>query len=630
MELFKAWPGKAIKSRDRGLHMKMDSKLSQFNKDGGFVKFVEIAFSAFLGAVLVLLLWTYADANINHYTAKMDSDIASETLLGPLMYENGFVQPDTWIGSTHRYLIYPSNLASLLYPLTGFNMNLSMGIACTVMMLIMTVLFVVYLKQIGFSFVAALSAVIISFTLMRSSDDIQSMLFVYAAYYVIHFITLLVLLIFYNHALKKGKVPVWVIVLTLALAVVNGVQGMHACLFCYMPLLGVEILRVLVAAVKKRCRKTTVQADEQASAGTEVGDRRENASAEGGVRGENASAEGGVRGVVATKDGMLQEFAILLWLFVISIVALVSTRFTGAADLGTSRNIRHAGEKFAEYVWPFFLDVISFGKMSVLVAIFCVLAFIGYIFAVKKILAGASGLLSTFVFLIGTVVFMLSTTFTTAEAAPRYYVEILFVVGIGVGLFIDAVSGRAGAATAARSSEDENGGGLACGSLAAKLARACAAVAVKPARICVVVVAGLVLVYGIGKTSLFYNDLVKDDNSVEHTTAKIAAWMQENGYEYGYSTFDYANNITVVSNNKVKVRAVNSMEECYGAKWLSDKTWYPPSKDSDGPTCYIVSEVNAEDFSHFLVYSGAYTVDSVEIDGFKVYVLDHDYTEWVD
>ena len=225
---------------------------------------------------------------------------------------------------------------------------------------------------------------------------------------------------------------------------------------------------------------------------------------------------------------------------------------------------------------------------------------------------------------------MLSTTFTTAEAAPRYYVEILFVVGIGVGLFIDAVSGRAGAATAASSSEDENAGGLAGGFLAAKLARACAAVAVKPARICMVVVAGLVLVYGIGKTSLFYNDLVKDDNSAEHTTAKIAAWMQENGYEYGYSTFDYANNITVVSNNKVKVRAVNSMEECYGAKWLSDKTWYPPSKDSDGPTCYIVSEANAEDFSHFLVYSGAYTVDSVEIDGFKVYVLDHDYTEWVD
>ena len=128
----------------------------------------------------------------------------------------------------------------------------------------------------------------------------------------------------------------------------------------------------------------------------------------------------------------------------------------------------------------------------------------------------------------------------------------------------------------------------------------------------------------------FYNSLIVNDKSDTLETTLVADWMEENGYGYGYSTFDHANYITVMSNNKVKVRAVNSMREMEGAKWLSDKTWYPPVKSSEGPTCYIVTEHLKEDFEAFLERENPTIVTTGTVGNYTIYVLDHDYTIWVD
>ena len=502
-----------------------------------------------LDTVLVLILWTYADANLDHYTAKMDADIASETLLGTRIYENGFRQPDTWVVSTHNYVIMAPNLAAFIYPIVEKNMNLAMGIAIVLLFLLMARLMYVYLCNMELSHIGVVCAMILSFSLMRTSGDIQQMIFLYAAYYVVHFITLFLFLILYNKAIEKDKIPSWIFGLTLLLSFLNGLQGMHAALFCYMPLLGVEIVRRFVSFIKK---------EKQSS------------------------------------------FLILGWLLATSFLSVFATKIVGSYTLGASRNIRHAGEKFIEYVWPFFLDVISFDKMPVLVTLFCILAALGYIYTVKELLTGkAAGVgsanspfWSVLVFPFGVIVCMLSSTFTTAEAAPRYYIMILFVVGVGVSLFMRGVT--------------------------------------KWTRYVCTAIAALVIIYGLNKAYVFNNDLIINDNSFEQATAKVARWMEDNGYEYGYSTFNQANTITVMSNNKVKVRAVNSMKEMLGAKWLSDKTWYPPIKDAAGPTCYIVTEANAEDFAEFMGDRKPAVIEQTVIDDYTVYVLDHDYTLWVD
>ncbi len=551
-----------------------------------------------LDAVLVLILWTYADANLHHYTAKMDADIASETLLGTRIYENGFRQPDTWVVSTHNYVIMAPNLAAFIYPIVGKNMNLAMGIAIVLLFLLMARLMYVYLCNMELSHIGVVCAMILSFSLMGTSDDIQQMIFLYAAYYVVHFITLFLFLILYNKAIDKDKIPSWIFGLTLLLSFLNGLQGMHAALFCYMPLLGVEIVRRFVSFIKK---------EKQSS------------------------------------------FLILGWLLATSFLSVFATKIVGSYTLGASRNIRHAGEKFIEYVWPFFLDVISFEKMPVLVTLFCILAALGYIYTVKELLTGKgecvvaedaekaavvgtanSPFWSVLAFPFGVIVCMLSSTFTTAEAAPRYYIMILFVVGVGVALFMRGVtelaarSAKGEFASDAKAATEDDARAVPMRSAAdAKNGKAWA-------KYVCAAIAALVIIYGLDKAYVFNKDLIINDDSFEQATTQIARWMEDNGYEYGYSTFNQANTITVMSNNKVKVRAVNSMKEMQGAKWLSDKTWYPPIKDADGPTCYIVTEANAEEFAEFMDDRKPAVIEQTEIDDYTVYVLDHDYTVWVD
>ena len=531
-----------------------------------------------LDTVLVLILWTYATADLGHYTARMDADIASETLLGVRIFENGFRQPDTWVVSTHNYVIMAPNLASFIYPIVGKNMNLAMGLAIVILFLLMAWLMYVCLNEVGLSHVGVISAMILSFSLMRTSDDIQQMIFLYAAYYVVHFITLFLLLILYNRAIKKDKVSLWVFGLTLLLSFLNGLQGMHAALFCYMPLLGVEIVRRFVSFIKKEKQS---------------------------------------------------NFKILGWLLSTAFLSVFATKIVGSYTLGASRNIRHAGEKFVEYVWPFFLDVISFENMPVLVALFCVLAAVGYFFMIKELLTGgkehapacagapaSSPFWSMLAFPFGVIVCMLSSTFTTAEAAPRYYVMILFVVGVGVALFMHFLKElleKRNCKLAESKAGNRSGKGV-----------------MAIAGYVVLAVAALVIVYGTDKAYGFNKDLIVNDNSSDCATAKVANWMEDHGYEYGYSTFNHANPITVMSNNKVKVRAVNSMKEMQGAKWLSDKTWYPPYRSSEGPTCYIVSDSGDEDFAEFLAAQQPTIIEEDDVEGYSIYVLDHDYTVWVD
>jgi hypothetical protein len=121
---------------------------------------------------------------------------------------------------------------------------------------------------------------------------------------------------------------------------------------------------------------------------------------------------------------------------------------------------------------------------------------------------------------------------------------------------------------------------------------------------------------------------VGDDSSFDTDAYKAAAWMMENGYEYGYSTFDHANYITAMANDAVKVRAVNNMDDMEGCKWLTDSNWYPPVKGADGATCYVVTPHLMEDFERFLERYKPEVLAVGEAGDYTIYVLNRDYTVW--
>ncbi len=492
-------------------------------------KIISNVMNIIMAGVLIIFVFIMIDANINHYTAKIEADIASETLLATVIYENGFTQPDTWYASSAFRVISSPDLAAIIYPVIGYNANLAMGISCSIMMIIMLVVMFIYLRQIGFSPFEILVACTTMFAITNPADETQRMIFLYASYYVSHVITLLLILIMYDRYIKRGKLSWIAVAASFLIAVLNGMQGLHACLFCYIPLILTEAIRF----------------------------RRSNKS-------------------------------IRIWVVLMTIVSYGTNRIVGAYDPGSSRNIRHSLEKFIDEVWPTICETISFGRIPALAVIIVAAAIIGYVLYLMKIVKSEEGLsASVLVFVFGFLICVFLTTFTTSLVAGRYYLMLIFIIAIGLAMFIKHFG-------------------------------------YNTAILCTV----LISVYSVFAIIDFYDVLISGDNSKNSDAYKVTEWMQENGYEYGYATFDNANMMTVLSNNQVKIRAVNNLADMEGCKWLTDTTWYPPVKSTEGETCYIVNEYTNEDFNKFLEDYDADILNVENLGYYTVYVLDHDYTVW--
>ena len=489
-----------------------------------------------LGIIIAMVL-IFAIANIFHYTANIEADIASESLLTEVLYDNGFVQPDTWCASTTLRVISVPNFAAFIYPLVGYNSNLATGITCTVFLGIMFVLLFGYLRSIGMDVKALLLALIVLCMVTNPSDESQRMVFLYASYYVSHVITMIVVLNIYSSFIEKDNVKLVPVFISFVVAVLNGMQGLHACMFCYFPIIMVEALRRLVCLIRKEKQP---------------------------------------------------HYLVLVWTLAINAVTLIVTKLMNANNVGTSRNIRHALEKFIQEVWPTIIETLSFNRIPVITIVTVIIAIIGYVLTLRNILKNSMvKLWSSFCFLAGVFVCVFLTTFTTFDVAGRYYLMLVFSVAVGTSLFIQHVKKEFS-----------------------------------------YVVIGLVIIGSVISAKDFYSGLVIGDRSEESSLYAISQWMEESGYTYGYSTFDYSNPITVIKNNGVKVRAVSNMTDLEGCKWLSDSTWYPPTKNAEDETCYIVSKARRGEFSAFLDKTNPEIICTHEVDSFMIYVLDRDYTVW--
>ncbi len=97
------------------------------------------------GFGILLLFALICFANIFHYNYRMNADIASEALLGQVIWESGQWIPASWYPSTEVRIIGTANLAALFYGVTG-NMVLSMGLSCisAVVLLMFGVIFMIH------------------------------------------------------------------------------------------------------------------------------------------------------------------------------------------------------------------------------------------------------------------------------------------------------------------------------------------------------------------------------------------------------------------------------------------------------------------------------------------------------
>ena len=193
---------------------------------------------------------------------------------------------------------------------------------------------------------------------------------------------------------------------------------------------------------------------------------------------------------------------------------------------------------------------------------------------------------------------VLAMAYTTGEAATRYGIYLLFGAGAGYGVLLQQLSQQT------KKGRRSNIRYL---------------MAILPVIVC-----------AAGALSYNYRNLIKNDHMAQSAYGRIAAEMQVRGVKKGYATFDWANTITVVSNDTVHVRPVNNMKDLEGSKWLANETWYPPYTEQECPVVYITTAYTRETFLETAEMRNIRISEELAVEEYTLFFTAMDYTIWKD
>ena len=253
--------------------------------------------------------------------------------------------------------------------------------------------------------------------------------------------------------------------------------------------------------------------------------------------------------------------------------------------------IRNAPTKFVEQIIPHFLDTILWKylsiseKMAMLISLILV---IGLVISIiikgikrKEIKNVEWALLLCVLSLVLTA---MALTFTTIESANRYYILIFFAVAFALII----------------TWEKNN--------------------------FCKCIVMMIVVFTFIGNFERVYIPIIEKESYQKSETMQVAEYLESQGYEYGYTTFDHANYMTVAVDGRVQVAAVDSMETMEICKWLTSEKWYVPNAPYETKTAYIVTEGNLDSFQEFYRQHEDEIVFDTQIGIYHIYGSNYNYS----
>ncbi len=145
-------------------------------------------FEGLLWIGLVCFIFAVFITNLFHFNYKMNADIASEAVLGRLIWETGQILPDGWYGSNEVRILCAPNIAALFYGVTH-NMNLSMGLACCVMTLLVLFSIAAFCRFIGMGRRYSLLMTFLCLMIPGSFVSLE-LTCLFASYYAIHVVVL--------------------------------------------------------------------------------------------------------------------------------------------------------------------------------------------------------------------------------------------------------------------------------------------------------------------------------------------------------------------------------------------------------------------------------------------------------
>lgn len=220
-----------------------------------------------LWAVTVGYLITFGILNFKGFARFGTGDIYQDVLLMQRIWNEKTLIPEGWHFSNQLYVLAPPTLSALFYGITG-NVNLSCALATTVMGLLSVAAFLWLLGAFAGRdrlSIAAGAAMLTAYVfnenasnpaydwdpLVTRISDLGQLLFTTVSHYSTYFIALCLLWGWYLRAAfqhKTGKRMTAVFVLCVVFSFTTGMQSLRQLQIAILPLLGVEVLRLLAAS----------------------------------------------------------------------------------------------------------------------------------------------------------------------------------------------------------------------------------------------------------------------------------------------------------------------------------------------------------------------------------------------
>lgn len=559
--------------------------------------------SIFTLALLLCIFMT----NLFHYNYKMNSDIGAEAVLGRLIWDSKEIIPASWYPSTETRIIATPQISALFYGITG-NMDLSMGLACCTMTISIVLAIWFFMKEADCSRISRLLMCLLSLGL-SGNIIILELLYVFAGYYAIHVIAFFFIMNCYCSLLQKewkkskrlcrkiyGKCMIGLI-----LAFLLGMQGTRGILITFGPLFGIEVIRNLH---EKMCWRKNLQ-----------------------------------RGIIQRDQRSRIPF---WWVSGLLVLSFVGTKMPFSSGQEISRNIRNGFSKLIQVVLPDTWRAIGFSEghtvrnicLGILVLNVVIWVIVLLVHTLKQqkqsslewcfLLTAASPVVTAFI-----------VAFTTVESSERYYFMWIFSMAFAVildieylrkGMTADQVAAEdAGLVSSAGQKDDDwentdlDGSGLYQMNRRKKLLYVSA---LGTLTAIILIAAGIVI--GINVHTV-YQPILKAEEPTASDALEVVNYLEENGYETAYSTFENANKMTALSNGKVNVYAINSFETMDICKWLTNADGYQEDgiADQDGAV-YIVPEARMEELERFLD-TGVKCKQKGIIGSYSIWQMDNSY-----
>ncbi len=522
-------------------------------------------------AGIVLFLGLIFLTNLLHFNYMMNADLASDAVLARLIWTSKEIIPSTWYIAAETRIIGTPNIAALFYGMTG-NMVFAEGMACCLMTVFIVISIVFFGKKADLKRLEIDLLVLLGLAL-PVNKVILELLYLFASYYAVHTAILFFTLGVYAESIKKEKMKPVSAGLSLIFALCLGMQGVRGILILYGPLFGIEAIRTLYRFYsrgqqeRQACRRLAAAA----------GDK------------DSAASSGGFGCKEKSKKA---DFIISLWVCTLLVVSFIGTCFPFSEGQEFSRNIRKGLFKLATVVLPNAKRAIGFdqagiyGKiiLIILVAITCCLLveLICRMWKKEPIEAVNWAFL---VICASPVVTALIISFTTFGDSERYYFLLIYAMAFAVVLVGRRISGRWKSA----------------GEI-------------------------LIAIFVIINVYTVYLPILKSAEPPQTDEYIVGKYLEENQYRTAYSTFDNANLITVLTNGRVQVSAVSSVDKMDICKWMTSTQWYVPNVPFKERTAYIIPESQEEKFKNFLTEHKNEVDFLQKIGEYSIYVSDYNFS----